>query len=60
MPLSNRVRELLRDYRRRLLLTHPTTTAQLAAQPRPKLMPRMPELKPHVPAPNHQLRASHL
>jgi hypothetical protein len=59
-PLSNRVRELLREYRRRFLLTRPTTTAELVATPRPKLAPRLPEMKPHVPLPNHQLRASHL
>jgi hypothetical protein len=58
--LSNRVRELLREYRRRLLLTRPATTAELAAAPKPKLVPRLPEMKPHVPASNHQLRASHL
>jgi len=59
-PLSNRVRELLRDYRRRFLPTRPASSAQLAGAPKPKLMPRLPEMKPHVPSPNHQLRASHL
>ena len=58
--MSRILREIMREYRRQLILKRHESKAEPTARARPALMPRLPEARPHVPSPDYRLRVSHL
>ena len=58
--MSRILREIMREYRRQLIVKRHDAKAAPAAPAKPMLMPRLPEARPHVPTPDYRLRVSHL